>query len=269
MSDSDPKFQANWLIKGVIFLAIMLLGTGCASIETPQPALFTPTATQTHSPTPTVDWFPATATPTLVPSATPTPPTTLEDPYEGVGNLLIEDDFTNTVWWQTLQSESGNIAFGEENLTFAVSKPESILTSLSQHNLPQDFYLEVTLQTSLCQLEDHIGIIFWRESSSNFYQVLLNCGGQYRLELVQDGLRYGLIDWTAASQVQLGAPATNKLGLWVYQGDLRFFINDTYQFTERVAKDRTGTLGLLARTVAGPAMTIKFSDLAIYQVEFE
>lgn len=268
MSNSTPKIQTKWFVKGALLFAIILL-SGCATIETPQPTLFTPTATQTHTPTPTVDWFPATATPTLLPSATSTPPTTLEDPSEGVRNLLIQDDFTNTAWWQTLQSESGNIAFGEGNLTFAVSKPEIILTSLSQHNLPQDFYLEVTLQTSLCQLEDHIGIIFWQQSSTNYYRLLLNCAGQYRLELVQDGVSYVLVDWTVASQVQLGAPATNQLALWVYQGDLRFFINGAYQFTERVARDREGTLGFFARTIVGPAMTVKFSDLEIYQVELD
>lgn len=269
MRHSNPKFLANWIVKGALVMAIMLLGTGCVVNETPQPTLISPTATQTYTPSPTVDWFPATATPTLIPSATPTHPTALEDPSEGVGNLIIQDDFTNTAWWQTLQSESGNIAFGEGNLTFAVAKLESTITSLSEHNLPQDFYLEVTLQTSLCQLEDHIGIILWRESSSNFYQILLNCAGQYRLEMVQDGLRYVLIDWTGATQVQLGAPAINQLALWAYQGELRFFINGAYQFTERVARDRTGTLGLFARTIVGPAMTVKFSDLAIYQVELD
>jgi len=268
MSKSNPKFQANWFVKGVLLIAIVLLISGCTTNETPQSTLSSPTVTQTYTPAATVDWFPATATPTLIPSATPTSPTTLEDPSEGVGNLIIQDDFTNTAWWQSLQSESGNIAFGEGNLTFAVSKPESTLTSLSEHNLPQNFYLEVTLQTSLCQLEDHIGIIIWRESSSNFYQILLNCIGQYRLELMQDGQRYVLIDWSAAAQMQFGAPATNQLALWVYQGDLRFFINGTYQFTERVARDREGTLGFFARTIVGPAMTVKFSDLAIYQVEF-
>ena len=268
MSNSTPKIQTKWFFLGALFLAIVLL-SGCTSLETPQPTLISPTATQTYTPTPTVDWFPATSTPTLIPSSTPTPPTTLQNPSEGVGNLIIQDDFTNTVWWQTLQSESGNIAFGEGNLTFAVSKQESTLTSLSQHNLPQNFYLEVTLQTSLCQLEDQIGIIFWQQSSNNFYRLLLNCSGQYRLELVQDGLSYVLVDWTVALQVQLGAPATNQLAIWVYQGDLRFFVNGAYQFTERVARDRTGTLGLFARTIAGPAMTVKFSDLAIYQVELD
>jgi len=268
MSNSTSKIQTKCFYLGALFLVIVLL-SGCASLETPQPTLISPTATLTYTPTPTVDWFPATSTPTLIPSSTPTPPTTLQNPSEGVGNLIIQDDFTNTVWWQTLQSESGNIAFGEGNLTFAVSKQESTLTSLSQHNLPQNFYLEVTLQTSLCQREDHIGIIFWQQSSNNFYRLLLNCSGQYRLELVQDGLSYVLVDWTVALQVQLGAPATNQLAIWVYQGDFRFFINDAYQFTERVARDRTGTLGLFARTVVGPAMTVKFSDLAIYQVEFD
>lgn len=269
MSDFQEKFQEKWLVKGLLILVILILCTGCAALETPEPTLSSPTTTQTHTPSPTVDWFPATPTPTLISSATPTSQVILEDQYEGVRSLLIQDDFTNTGWWETIRSESGNVAFGEGNLTLAVSGQDNAITSLSQHNLPQNFYLEVTLQTSLCQQEDQIGLIFWQESANDFYRLLLNCAGQYRFELVQDGLNYVLVDWTLASQVQLGAPATNQLAIWIYQGDFRFFLNGTYQFTERVARDRQGFLGFYAKTIFSPAMTVKFSDLSIYQVEID
>ena len=267
MNHTDTQFQQKWLLRGLLILVIAVLSTGCTPLETPEPTLVTPTPMHTLTPTPTIDWFPATPTPTILPSATPTPQTNLQDPYEGLGDLIVQDDFINTAWWETIRSGSGNVAFGEENLTFAVSGQGNAITSISQHTLPQNFYLEVTLQTSLCQGEDHIGLIIWQESSDDFYRLLFNCGGQYRFELVQDGLTYGLVNWTGASQVQVGAPATNELGLWVNEGDLRFFLNGAYQFTERVAMDRQGLLGLYAKTVISPAMTVKFSNLAIYQVE--
>ncbi len=113
MSDSEQKFQEKWLIKGLILLVIVIIFTGCKALETPEPTLSTPTTTQTLTPTPTIDWFPATPTPTIIPSATPTPQTNLYDRYEGVGNLIIQDDFTNSNWWETIRCESGNVAFGE------------------------------------------------------------------------------------------------------------------------------------------------------------
>jgi hypothetical protein len=45
------------------------------------------------------------------------------------------------------------------------------------------------------------------------------------------------------------------------------FVNDVFQFEERIAQDRTGSLGVFAKTVEGNAMTIRFSDLQIFRVD--
>jgi hypothetical protein len=44
------------------------------------------------------------------------------------------------------------------------------------------------------------------------------------------------------------------------------YIDDVFQFEERISRDQNGGLGLFARTIEGNAMTIRFSDLQIYQV---
>lgn len=250
------------------FAALIIL-SGCGGLGTPESLPPTPTVTETVIPTPTIDWFPATATPTFIPSATPTLAIVVEGQQQGIKELLVNDDFSNPALWQTSQSNSGNVAFGNQNLTLAVASQSSSLTSLSQHELPPNFYLEITLQTSLCQPQDQVGMNFWYQSPSDFYRLLINCAGQYRLELIQGGQNFVVHDWEAASQIQPGAPAANRVGIWAYQGQLALYFNDVFQIEERVALDRSGGLSVFARSIESSAMTVKFSDLQIYRVELD
>ena len=259
---------ATYLILIGFILAVGLL-SGCDTLLPQQEPAPTATNTQTSIPTPTTDWFPATPTPTFIPIASPTPQPTREGSVEGITNLLVNDNFSNESLWLTPEGESGNAAYGTQNLTLAIARLNASLLSLSQHTLPENFYLDLTIEPSLCNPEDQIGIVFWYQSPSDYYLLLLNCSGEYRLELFQSGQNAVVYDWDSATQMQLSAPATNHVGIWIYEGLLKLFINETYQFEERIARDRTGSLGLFARTISGRAMTVRFSDLKIYQVEME
>jgi hypothetical protein len=267
MSKSQPKSVSfNSLLRAfaMIFMAII---SGCAPLspaETPTPT-YTPTHTPTLTPTPV--WFPATPTPTFVVNDTPTPQPTFQSQREGISALLIDDDFSDESLWQTFQSAAGNAAFGTGNLTLAVAQENASLTSISQHTPPENFYLELSVQISLCQPEDQIGILFLYSDSGDTYRLLMTCNGQYRLELIQGNQSVVIHDWERSSQMSLNMPASNRIGLWLYNGRLQFFINDVFQFEERIAQNRAGGLGLFARTIEGNVMTIRFSDLQIYQVD--
>lgn len=266
-------FFAKPTITRIIFslfsLSMLLVFAGCDLLATPEPLPPTSTMTNTPLPSPTIDWFPDTPTPTLIAIASPTPQPTMEGALAGITELNVDDNFTDEALWLTPQSGSGNVAFGTENLSLAVARLDATLTSLSQHILPPDFYLEITVQTSLCEPLDRFGILIWHESNTDFYRLTVNCAGQYRLELVQGGQNFVVHDWESAAQMALAAPATNRLALWVHEGQLQFYINDVFQFEERIAQDRSGAMGLFARTVLGQAMTVRFSDLQIYNVERE
>lgn len=252
-----------------LILTVLLILSSC-DLE-PAEVTLTPTftATQTEIPTPTIDWFPATPTPTLAPLPSPTPQPTLEDMRTGIIGLLVNDDFSDQDLWTTRQSSVGNIAYGVQNLSLAIASPNTSLTSLSQHDLPEDFYLEITLRPTLCQFPDQIGIIFWQQSEGDYHRVLIDCAGQVRLELIQGGQSFVLQDWQFATNFQPGAPAANRLGLWAANGQFQLYINDTFQFTRSIAANRSGALGVFARTTSGSAMTVRFSDLQIYEVEPE
>ncbi len=265
---NQNSFSIKILI-GTFALIFVIIFPGCTlspPSETPTP---TPTPTQPTTLTPTPVWFPATPTPTFIINNTPTIQPTLAVEREGISSLLIDDDFSNENWWQTFESTSGNAAFGIETLTLAVAQQNASLLSISQHTLPENFYLEISLQISLCQPEDQIGILFLYSNEGDTYRLLMTCDGQYRLELIQGGQSIVIHDWESASEMSRNMPASNRIGVWLYGGRFQFFLNDVFQFEERIAQNRSGGLGLFARTIAGNAMTIRFSDLQIYQVDLQ
>lgn len=267
--NTKPIFsrQAFRLLSLYVLPLILMVLSGCNALLTPQP--LPPTATATHTPTvtPTIDWFPATATPTIQPVNSPTPQPTLSVEREGVTELLTTDRFTNPDAWSLAQGNAGNISLGDQNLTFAVSQQDAALTSISEHIVPANFYLEISAENTLCLPADQIGILFWHESANDFYRLLLDCSGRYRLELIQSGRAYVIHDWETAPEIKLAIPSTNRFGLWAHQGTFQLFINNAFQFEAQVAKNRSGEFGLFARTIDGTAMTVRFSELEIFKVE--
>jgi hypothetical protein len=247
-------------------LSALLFLAGCDILLPAGPALPTATATTTLTPTPTIDWFPATPTPTLQPTDAPTPMPTLEDVREGVTELVVSDDFSDTSAWTLPHSTAGNVAYGNNNLALAAAQNGAYLFSESPYTLSSDFYLEFTVETSLCQGDDQYGVVFWQQSEGDFYRLLLTCEGSYRLEVAQGGSTIVIHNWEVASRFRPNAPASNRFGLWVRNGAFQLYINDTYQFEESIARDRSGDLGIFARTISGSALTVRFSDLQIYRV---
>ncbi len=260
----SPAFRA---IIGLLILTALIVLPGCDFL--PAEATITPTltATQTETPTPTVDWFPATATPTQVPLPSPTPQPTLEDLRTGLVDLIVEDDFTDQSLWETRQSSVGNIAFGNQNLSLAIASASTSLTSLSQHTLPEDFYMEITIQPTLCQPTDQSGLLFLYLSAGDYHRLLIDCAGQVRLELIQGGQSYVLQNWETARLAQPGPLGANRLGLWVSNGQLQLYINDVLQFNRSITANRSGGLGVFARTVDGSTMTVRFSDLQVFSIQ--
>jgi hypothetical protein len=249
-----------------VFALLLLMGmAGCLPFVTPPPPLATDTPLPaTTTPTPTTVWFPPTPTFTPLPAATELITPTLDtSPIHGA--LIFEDDFTTPGSWSTGKSGSGSIAFGQEELTLAVSRPEGYLYSLRQGASLADFYLEIVASPTICTGGDEYGLLLRVSPGLDFYRFALTCDGQTRLDRYYQGKASSPQPLTMSGAVPLGAPSSSILAVHAIGKELKFYVNGEYQFTVRDPILLEGGIGVFARSAGEGPVTVNFSDLKVYQ----
>ena len=250
-------------IYGLLLLLALLL-SACLSAQEADALPATPTSTPLPPPTSTIDWFPRTATATRIPADTPIP---TPDQHPGIGDLLLKDQFANEGQWQTASNSVGSIAYGQQELTIAISQPKGILFSLRQAPMLDNFYLEITASPSLCRGMDSYGLLLRAASGYNAYRFVVSCDGHLRLERLKNAEVVLIQDWTPSGQVPLGSPVVIRIGVWAAGNELRFFVNDRYQFSAHDPVWSIGQVGVFARAAGDTALTVSFSDLEVYRLD--
>lgn len=248
-------------------LMVVLLGSlsACASPEI-EPTPLDPTGTATTTPTlaATIDWFPATATPTLKPTQMiePTP-----EMHPGVGSILIDDLFSSPgSEWRTGAFSSGNITLLNGSLTLAIQQSKASLLSLEAKNVVRDFYLETTINGGLCKSKDVYALVVRAVSEYNYYRFLVDCQGNARAERVRDGATTLMQDWIPTG-IPPGTPLDVNLGVWVLGTEMRLFANQAFVFSVKDPVFTEGTIGVFARAEADSPVTIRFSEMKVYEVD--
>ena len=252
----------RFVLKGFSLAAIIL--SACTPTETSLPIQEdTPTPSISPTLTATVEWFPATSTPTLMPTQAVT---TTPDFRPYLGEVLLNDDFTDPNSWILGQTSSGNIALGINELTIAIAEPKAYDFTVRQEPILGDFYLEITTSPTLCRGEDQYGLLLRMSSPGDFYRYALSCDGRVRLDRIVHGTASSPQPWTTSGAVPPGAPITSRLGVWLLGDEMRFFVNDQYQFTVNDPLLTSGNLGFFARSAGETAVTVNFSDLVVRQI---
>jgi hypothetical protein len=259
----------------LLLLTAVLMLTACATPGGDNPAVstdlaLTGTATipDSGSPTATIVWFPATATwtpfPTIEPSATP-------QYFPGLGEQVYQDDFSDMKNWSSAKQagNGGNSIILERNrLTLAANVPPVTLFSLNNNLTLTDFYAEINVSVNRCYGPDSYGMIFRAASSDFAYRYLLNCSGKARVELIRGGRSLPLQDWVISGDAPPGAPGQVKMGIWAAGSEMRFFLNDHYQFSVIDRFFKNGGLGVFASSSSPDGMNISFSDLTVNSVSY-
>jgi hypothetical protein len=242
-------------------LTILLSGCFPTTTLTPFP---TATRTSTQVPTATVVWFPATETPTPMPTQFPSPTVELRP---GVGGVLFSEDFDSSANWTLLETASDRVIVGGNEITLALGRPEGYINSILEGALFSNFYTEITVHTNLCSRVDEYGMLIRYQSPVNHYRYSLSCDGRVRLDRIYSGIASSPQDWMISAAVPSAAPSTSRLGVWAVGQELRFFINDQYQFAINDSAIPSGTMGVFVRSGGDTAVTVSFSDLQIYKIE--
>lgn len=260
----QPLIRAKpWPVLALVIHVSILLAACNSSLPPTPVATVTFTAMPSATATPTIVWFPPTATATIFPTPVVTP---TQDLRPQLGELLLEDHFTNASAWMINQSASSSIALGNEALTLALDQPGGYLFSLRNKPKLGDFYLEITAATSLCRGLDEYGLLLRVSPALEFYRYSLSCNGQVRLDRYYKGQASSPHPWSLSGEVPPGAPGITRLGVSARGKRLDFFINGVSQFSIQDPSLSEGGLGVFIRSAGDNAVTVSFSDLMVYSL---
>jgi hypothetical protein len=247
----------------IILLPLALVLTAC--IPAPQlTPLPTETAIPSETATPTVVWFPPTSTWTPIPTVESTPTPELRP---GIGEIVIREDFSTAEGWTLGPMPQGSAGLGVNELTLAITQPKGYLSSVSEGLFLTDLYAEITVSPSICSGMDEYGMLVRYEAPGYFYRFSLSCNGQVRLDRIIGGTAGSPQPWLPSASVPSAAPSSSRLGVWIKGKEMRFFVNDEFQFEVHDSYLNGGTLGVFARSAGETAVTVSFSDLVVYRVE--
>ena len=250
-------------------LLLPALGLSAALLTAclPAPTTPVPEPAASETPTATVIWFPATNTPSRVPTQPAEP---AYDTRPGLGEIILQDDFTDPDAWQTVSTNNTSAAVDRGQLTLGISDGIRPVTLFSPRLEPvlRDFYAVITARTSLCRGTDQYGLLVRMMSYNDYYRYALNCQGEVRLERIQGGQAYPLQNWVPSGDVPPGAPAEVLLGVWASGTEMRFFLNGRLQFTVRDPVFGAGGLGVFIVSTGTTPVTVSFMDLVVSQVSY-
>jgi hypothetical protein len=228
---------------------------GQESIE----AVYSPTPIQ--SSTPTIVWFPTTATPELVAVNTTTPKNASAPVF---GSLVYDDAGVMTDHWPAIQENVNLVTVSKDTLVLSVNNPRGTLLSLRQDTTLSDFYFESVMTMGLCRSEDAAGIVFRTVDAQSYYAFLVNCQGRIALERVLKGSPAMLLDWSLTNQVQPGLTTPLKIGVWAQGSTIRIYINDQLQYEVINSAYYRGGIGFIAQASGDTAVSVNFSEIKIY-----
>lgn len=251
--------------RGLFFLFLTFILASCSSLDDLLPAPTPVILTEPPPPTATINWFPASATPTPQTSSandisTPTP-----NLQPQLGDVLIEDDFSDETLWDIASSNQASSSINNNRLILSAQSGVYMI-SLRHETILTNFYAEITAQPGLCKGEDNYGLLI-RASASTYYRFLLACDGTARVERYSGGSKLIIQKPEPSGDVPPGAPGNVRIGVWAFGKEMRLFLNNRYQFSIIDPSFPSGTIGVFARSVGDTPVVVSFSDLMIYEIK--
>ena len=184
----------------------------------------------------------------------------------GIGEIILSDDFSNGSLWDIATSDQGSAAISRNRLTIVV-QPGIYLASMRHDLVTENFYAEITARTSLCRGDDNFGILV-RALGNSFYRFVLSCNGFVHVERIKNGTKLIISEPAASGDAPLGAPGEVKIGMWAVGKEMRLFLNDRFQISINDNSFPSGAFGVFARSAGDTPVTVTFSDLIVYDVNY-
>lgn len=240
--------------------AILLAGCIMPQVMEPTAELeLEPTATVTETPV----WFPATPTPSPFPTPVVSP---TADMRPGIGELLLEDDFSEAAFWPTSTNADGSARISNGRMNLVLNATRSYLFSTRTTPIFGDFYAEITATTNFCNGDDEYGLLV-RALDGDHFRFGLSCDGRAKVDRFHNGSLSRQVGWISSRTIPSIAPGASRLGVWAAGGQLHFFVNDMYLFSVTDSLLFQGAVGVYVHTSSEQDVSVSFSNLMVWQVE--
>lgn len=148
-----------------------------------------------------------------------------------------------TTWWSYTEKSSGNL------------------------------YAEISATNGDCIGRDSMGMAVRVDNATaaGGYSLEVSCDGEYRFRRHSiNGSPTDYIDWTPSDAINTGPGATNRLGIWGYQGRFRLFINgqEVGEYWDTDYLFTFGTFALFTRASQTYELTGTFDDFAFWNIKY-
>ncbi len=184
----------------------------------------------------------------------------------GIGAVILTDDFSDDLSWDTAVSDQASAAISNNRLSLVV-QPNIYIASLRRGVTLKNFYAEISARPSLCRADDNYGLIV-RATGTYFYRFVLDCNRMVSVERINSGVKLIIFDPVLSGDAPAGAPGEVKIGIWAVGKEMRLFLNDRFQFSVIDKSFPSGALGVFARSAGDKPMSVTFSDLTVYDVNY-
>ena len=211
-------------------------------------------------------------------AVTPTPPRVAEDDARAILDLAHPDHFDyfdNPDAWFDYDTPGRAAYWVADGKMFGIDyEPEEIYTWWSYTDAASgNVYAEVSATNGDCVGRDSVAMAIRvdRDAAAGGYSLEVSCNGAYRFRLHQVGAdQVEFIDWTESDAIHTGPGATNRLGLWGYQGRFRLYLNgeQVAEYWDTSYHHTYGTFALYTRASQTYDLTGTFDDFAYWNIEF-
>jgi hypothetical protein len=254
-----------------------------ATLPPPEPT-GAPLAAPTEEPAAAPEASPTSGVQRLAIDPTPTPFSVSSDDPRTILNLANPDytDFFNNIktWYTyTAEDSSGKAEYRIEDGKLIGTDFDAEDTSLYwSYTSAQSgrVYVEISATNGDCAAHDAVGLVLRVQANvtPSGYGMEVSCDGAYRFIRFREAGRptATLIDWSPSGAIQQGLGATNRLGIWGYDGNFYLFINNTQvaHFYDGGMPEgySYGFFAAYVRSQVTYPLTASFDDFAFWHIPF-
>ena len=211
-------------------------------------------------------------------AATPTPFAVPTDDPRAILDLAHPDHFDtfdNPEAWFDYDTAGHAAYWVADGKLFGIDyEPEEIYTWESYTDTASgNVYAEVSATNGDCIGRDSLGMVIRvdREQAAGGYSLEVSCDGAWRFRLLQiGGDQVYFVEWTESDAIRTGPGATNRLGLWGYQGRFSLYINGQQvgEYWDTAYHHTYGTFALYTRASQTYDLTGTFDDFAYWNIDY-